>query len=95
MRVAEEGGDRLERCDRKHLDLVDLTHAKLNGEYFQAFLDLSTSASALAHWGGSELYLIEDTSQLWDEFCLIRLSVQYRGREGCPSGLACHSPRQQ
>ncbi len=24
--------------------------------------------------------VIEDTSQLWGEYCLIRLSVQYRGR---------------
>lgn len=37
-------------------------------------------ASALANWGASEIHLLEDTSQLWDEFCLIRLSVQYRGR---------------
>lgn len=35
---------------------------------------------ALASWGVSEITLIEDTSMLWDEFCLIRLSVQYRGR---------------
>jgi hypothetical protein len=35
---------------------------------------------ALASWGVSEIALIEDTSMLWDEFCLIRLSVQYRGR---------------
>jgi hypothetical protein len=35
---------------------------------------------ALADWDSDRLYLIEDTSQLWDEFCLIRLSVQYRGR---------------
>lgn len=37
-------------------------------------------ANALARWGCSEIYLIEDTWQLWDEFCLIRLSVQDRGR---------------
>jgi hypothetical protein len=35
---------------------------------------------ALADWDSDRLYLIEDTSQLWDEFCLIRLSVHYRGR---------------
>jgi hypothetical protein len=40
----------------------------------------SLIANALAQWGTSEIVLIEDTSQLWDEFCLIRLSVQYRGR---------------
>lgn len=37
-------------------------------------------AQALAAWGESSITLIEDTSQLWDEYCLIRLSVQYRGR---------------
>jgi hypothetical protein len=35
---------------------------------------------ALTSWGVSEITLIEDTSMLWDEFCLVRLSVQYRGR---------------
>ncbi len=36
--------------------------------------------NALATWGSSTITLIEDTSMLWDKFCLIRLSVQYRGR---------------
>ena len=35
---------------------------------------------ALAAWGERKITLIEDTSLLWDEYCLIRLSVQYRGR---------------
>lgn len=35
---------------------------------------------ALATWGETQITLIEDTSMLWDEYCLIRLSVQYRGR---------------
>jgi hypothetical protein len=35
---------------------------------------------ALALWGEPCITLIEDTSLLWDEYCLIRLSVQYRGR---------------
>lgn len=35
---------------------------------------------ALAAWGETQITLIEDTSMLWDEYCLIRLSVQYRGR---------------
>jgi hypothetical protein len=35
---------------------------------------------ALASWGISTITLIEDTSMLWNEYCLIRLSVQYRGR---------------
>lgn len=37
-------------------------------------------ASALRSWGVAEISLIEDTTMLWDEFCLIRVSVQYRGR---------------
>lgn len=36
--------------------------------------------TALRGWGVSIITLIEDTSMLWDEYCLIRLSVQYRGR---------------
>jgi len=36
-------------------------------------------AAALVHWGMSNITLIEDTSMLWDEYCLIRLSIQYRG----------------
>lgn len=35
---------------------------------------------ALMTWEDSQITLIEDTSMLWDEYCLIRLSVQYRGR---------------
>lgn len=37
-------------------------------------------AAALVEWGRSEITLIEDTSMLWNEYCLIRLSIQYRGR---------------
>lgn len=37
-------------------------------------------AQAIQAWGESRITLIEDTSMLWDEYCLIRLSVQYRGR---------------
>jgi hypothetical protein len=37
-------------------------------------------AAALVEWGSSEITLIEDTSMLWNEYCLIRLSIQYRGR---------------
>lgn len=37
-------------------------------------------AQALATWGDAQITLIQDTSMLWDEYCLIRLSVQYRGR---------------
>lgn len=37
-------------------------------------------AQALVTWGETSITVIEDTSMLWDEYCLIRLSVQYRGR---------------
>ena len=36
--------------------------------------------TAIAQWNQSSLRVIEDTSMLWDEYCLIRLSLQYRGR---------------
>ena len=35
---------------------------------------------ALSQWGEQPLFLILDTSMLWNRYCLIRLSVQYRGR---------------
>jgi hypothetical protein len=35
---------------------------------------------ALAEWGQHKLYLAVDTSMLWDEFCLVRIAVVYRGR---------------
>lgn len=37
-------------------------------------------AEALSEWDDQKLYLALDTSMLWDRFCLIRLSVIYRGR---------------
>lgn len=37
-------------------------------------------AAALLKWGMSGITLIEDTSMLWNEYCLVRLSIQYRGR---------------
>lgn len=36
--------------------------------------------AALSKWGTSEIVLIEDTSMLWNRYCLIRVSVRYRGR---------------
>lgn len=36
--------------------------------------------SALSGWGEQEIVLIEDTSMLWNRYCLIRVSVRYRGR---------------
>jgi len=35
---------------------------------------------ALADWGKYKLYLALDTSMLWNQYCLIRISVTYRGR---------------
>src|SRR5262245_51812166 len=35
---------------------------------------------ALREWGSHTLYLALDTSMLWNQYCLIRLSVVYRGR---------------
>src|SRR5215831_18580204 len=35
---------------------------------------------ALAEWGEQTLYVALDTSMLWNTYCLIRLSVIYRGR---------------
>ena len=35
---------------------------------------------ALAEWGAQALSVALDTSMLWDTYCLIRLSVIYRGR---------------
>ena len=35
---------------------------------------------ALADWDGSDIRVIEDTTMLWNTYCLVRLSVQYRGR---------------
>ena len=37
-------------------------------------------AQALQDWGTPPLYLALDTSMLWNQYCLIRLSVVYRGR---------------
>src|SRR5215510_9090382 len=35
---------------------------------------------ALREWGTQTLYLALDTSLLWNQYCVIRLSVVYRGR---------------
>jgi DDE family transposase len=37
-------------------------------------------AQALREWGTHTLYLALDTSLLWNQYCLVRLSVVYRGR---------------
>lgn len=36
--------------------------------------------AALANWGNPVIAIIEDTTLLWNTYCLIRVSVQYRGR---------------
>jgi hypothetical protein len=36
--------------------------------------------SALANWHEECLYLTLDTSTYWEEYCLVRLAVVYRGR---------------
>lgn len=36
--------------------------------------------TALAEWGKHALYLALDTSLLWNRYCIIRISVIYRGR---------------
>ena len=35
---------------------------------------------ALAEWGANTLYLALDTSMLWDQYCMVRISVVFRGR---------------
>lgn len=35
---------------------------------------------ALTEWGKNNLYLALDTSMLWGKYCIIRISVVYRGR---------------
>jgi hypothetical protein len=35
---------------------------------------------ALAEWGNHRLYLALDTSMLWNTYCLVRISIIYRGR---------------
>jgi hypothetical protein len=37
-------------------------------------------ANALREWGMTTLYLALDTSMLWEKYCMIRLSLVYRGR---------------
>ncbi len=35
---------------------------------------------ALSEWGNSMVYLAFDTSMLWNQYCMIRVSIVYRGR---------------
>ncbi len=36
--------------------------------------------AALREWGVTTLYLALDTSMLWGKYCIIRVSIVYRGR---------------
>lgn len=36
--------------------------------------------AALASWQDKDIFLALDTSLFWDEYCLVRLCVVYRGR---------------
>lgn len=36
--------------------------------------------TALSHWDEEVLYLSLDTSMLWNQYCIIRVAVVYRGR---------------
>lgn len=44
------------------------------------FLYAPLIQEALTAWGEATLYLALDTTMLWDQYCMIRLSVVYRGR---------------
>jgi len=41
---------------------------------------VSLIQTALASWQDEVLYLSFDTTMLWEQFCVIRLTVVYRGR---------------
>ena len=47
---------------------------------------------ALSEWGDSLIYLAFDTSMLWNQYCMIRVSIVYRGR-AIPLAweVICHS----
>ncbi len=56
---------------RRWLDNQRIQVDKLYGPLIQ---------QALSEWGENTLYLALDTSMLWGRFCIIRISVIYRGR---------------
>lgn len=56
---------------RRWLDNKRIRVHKLYGPLIQ---------QALSEWGENVLYLALDTSMLWGQYCIIRLSVVYRGR---------------
>ena len=56
---------------RRWLDNDKIKVASLYGPLIQ---------QAIAEWGEQVLYLALDTSMLWNTYCMIRISVVYRGR---------------
>ena len=56
---------------RRWLDNKRIKVHKLYGPLIQ---------QALTEWGENMLYLALDTSMLWNKYCIIRISVVYRGR---------------
>jgi hypothetical protein len=46
---------------------------------------------ALLDWGERRVYVALDTSMLWNTYCLIRLSVIYRGRAVLWFGKSLHT----
>jgi len=60
-----------QRCFSRWLHNPRINVHKLYGPLIQ---------TALAQWESSTITLIEETLMLWDEYCLIRLLVQYRRR---------------
>jgi len=56
---------------RRWLDNERIKVHKLYGPLIQ---------QAVAEWGEQRLYLALDTSMLWGQYCIIRISIVYRGR---------------
>lgn len=53
----------------------------LDNERIEVFhLYMPLIQEALAEWGENVLYLALDTSTLWNTYCVVRISVIYRGR---------------
>ena len=62
---------RLVRCFSRWLDNNRITVEPLYGPLIE---------KAVVGWVGKRMYVALDTSMLWNTYCLIRLSVIYRGR---------------
>src|SRR5262249_59329730 len=66
-----EKGQGTERRVRRWLDNDKIDALALDGPRIER---------ALGQWGEQTLYVALDPSMLWNTYCLIRLSVIYRGR---------------